>query len=147
MKIAIANDHVAVDLKDEIKAHLQKLNHEVIDCGTNTSKRADYPIYAKLAADKVVNGEVERAILICGTGVGISIAANKIKGVRAVVCSEPYSARLSREHNDTNVLAFGSRVVGLSLAKMIVDNWLAGQYEAKRHQRRLELIKDIENEQ
>ncbi|EFB6860124.1 TPA: bifunctional allose-6-phosphate isomerase/ribose-5-phosphate isomerase RpiB, partial [Escherichia coli] len=117
---------------------------EVIDKGTWSSERTDYPHYASQVALAVAGGEVDGGILICGTGVGISIAANKFAGIRAVVCSEPYSAQLSRQHNDTNVLAFGSRVVGLELAKMIVDAWLGAQYEGGRHQQRVEAITAIE---
>ncbi len=146
MKIAIGNDHVAVELKYEIKQYLESLGHVVVDCGTNSSERTNYPIYSKKVAEEILSGNVERGILICGTGVGISIAANKINGIRAVVCSDPFSAKLSREHNDTNVLAFGARVVGSELAKMIVDNWLEAEYEGERHQVRLDLIEELENE-
>lgn len=123
-KIAFGCDHVGFILKHEIVAHLVERGVEVIDKGTWSSERTDYPHYASQVALAVAGGEVDGGILICGTGVGISIAANKFAGIRAVVCSEPYSAQLSRQHNDTNVLAFGSRVVGLELAKMIVDAWL-----------------------
>ena len=117
---------------------------EGIDKETRSSERTDYPHYASQVALAVAGGEADGGILICGTGVGISIAANKFAGIRAVVCSEPYSAQLSRQHNDTNVLAFGSRVVGLELAKMIVDAWLGAQYEGGRHQQRVEAITAIE---
>ncbi|MGM7556486.1 ribose 5-phosphate isomerase B [Aerococcus christensenii] len=147
MKIAIGGDHVGQLLKPEIIEFLKKLGHEVKDFGTYTTERTDYPIYAKQVAESVVNGEYDKGVLICGTGVGISIAANKVKGVRAVCCSEPYSAKLSRQHNDTNILAFGSRVVGLELAKMIVEEWLSAEYEGGRHEKRVEMISEIEEKQ
>ncbi|WP_326832322.1 ribose 5-phosphate isomerase B [Aerococcus tenax] len=147
MKIAIGGDHVGQLLKPEIIEFLKELGHEVKDFGPYTTERTDYPIYAKQVAESVVSGEYDKGILICGTGVGISIAANKVKGARAVCCSEPYSAKLSRQHNDTNILAFGSRVVGLELAKMIVEEWLSAEYEGGRHSKRVEMISEIEKKQ
>ena len=144
MKIGIGNDHAAVEMKWVIKEYLESLGHEVVNYGTDTEESCDYPIYGEKVGRAVVSGEVERGILICGTGVGISISANKVKGVRAVVCSEPFSAKLSRMHNNTNILAFGARVVGTELAKMIVDEWLAAEFEGGRHQRRVDLISQIE---
>ncbi|TCL05980.1 ribose-5-phosphate isomerase [Sodalis ligni] len=144
MKIAIGCDHVGWLLKPEIVSHLESKGISVIDKGTYTSERTDYPLYAKSVADAVMNHEADLGILICGSGIGISIAANKVPGIRAVACSEPYSAKLSRQHNDTNILAFGSRVVGGELAKMIVDEWLAAEFEGGRHQRRVELIGKLE---
>jgi ribose 5-phosphate isomerase B len=108
------------------------------------TERTDYPALCQRCRQAIINGEVESGILICGTGVGISITANKYPGIRAVVCSEPYSAQLSRQHNNTNVLAFGARVIGLELAKMIVDAWLAAEFEGGRHQDRVEAIAAIE---
>lgn len=143
-KVAFGCDHVGFILKDEILAHLQARDVEVIDKGTWSGERTDYPRYASAVAQAVIDGEVDGGILICGTGVGISITANKFPGIRAVVCSEPYSARLSRQHNNTNILAFGSRVVGLELAKMIVDSWLDADFEGGRHQTRVEAIAAIE---
>jgi ribose 5-phosphate isomerase B len=145
MKIAMGNDHVAVELKNHIKAYLEGKGHEVVNFGTDKVERTDYPIYGKAVAEAVVSGKCERGILICGTGVGISLSANKVKGIRCVVCSEPYSAKLSREHNDTNILAFGARVVGQSLAEMIVDAFMDGVYEGGRHAKRVEMIAKIEN--
>ena len=145
MKIAIGNDHVAVEMKNYIKSYLEVKGYEVIDFGTNTAERTDYPIYSKKVARAVVSGECEFGILICGTGVGISIAANKIKSVRAVVCSEPYSAKLSRQHNNTNILAFGARVIGMSTAEMIVDEFITAEYEGGRHQRRIDMISELES--
>lgn len=145
-KIAFGCDHVGFLLKAEIVEHLQERGVEVIDKGTWSSERTDYPDYASAVAEAVFRGDVEGGILICGTGVGISIAANKHPRIRAVVCSEPYSAQLSRQHNNTNVLAFGSRVVGLELAKMIVDAWLDAEFEGGRHQTRVAAITAIEQQ-
>ena len=145
-KIAFGCDHVGFILKEEIMAHLNARGVEVVDKGTWSQERTDYPHYASAVAQAIINGEAESGILICGTGVGISITANKFPGIRAVVCSEPYSAQLSRQHNNTNVLAFGSRVVGLELAKMIVDAWLDAAFEGGRHQTRVEAIAAIERE-
>lgn len=139
-RIALGCDHVGFILKAEIVAHLQRHNVTVIDKGAWSHERTDYPHYASAVANAIADGEADGGILICGTGVGISIAANKFPGIRAVVCSEPYSAQLSRQHNNTNVLAFGSRVVGLELAKMIVDAWLAAEFQGGRHQARVEAI-------
>lgn len=146
-RIAFGCDHVGFILKEEILAHLRSRGIEVIDKGAWSPERTDYPRYASAVAQAVINDEADGGILICGTGVGISIAANKIPGIRAVVCSEPYSARLSRQHNNTNVLAFGSRVVGLELAKMIVDIWLEAEFEGGRHQTRVEAIAALEFQQ
>ena len=147
MKIAIGNDHVAFEMKLQIKAYLEELGHSVIDFGTHTTERCHYPIYGELVANAVAHGEVDRGILICGTGVGISLAANKVRGIRAVVCSEPYTAVLSRQHNNTNILAFGARVIGIELAKMIVWEWLNATYEGERHQARIDMIDEIQRKQ
>jgi len=147
MKIGIGNDHVAYQLKLEIVEHLKELGHEVVDFGHHNEERTDYPIYGEAVANAIVKGEVDCGVLICGTGVGISIAANKVNGIRAVVCSEPYSAMLSEQHNNSNIVAFGARVVGSELAKMIVDSWLDASYEGDRHGRRVDLIKEIEEKQ
>ncbi|HAB7799929.1 TPA_asm: ribose 5-phosphate isomerase B [Listeria monocytogenes] len=146
MKIAIGNDHVGIELKPVIVAYLQDLGHEVDDFGAFSNERTDYPEYGKKVAESVAAGKSDLGILICGSGVGISIAANKVNGIRAVVCSEPFSAKLSREHNNTNILAFGSRVVGAELAKMIVQNWLDAEFEGGRHAKRVEMIARIEDE-
>lgn len=144
MRIAIGNDHVAYDLKLQVKAHLEAQGHEVTDLGHHNDQRTDYPLYGRAVAEAVVAGQANRGIVICGSGVGISIAANKVKGARCVCCSEPYSALLSRQHNNTNVLAFGSRVVGPGLATMIVDAWITGQFEGGRHAGRVQMLADIE---
>ena len=144
MKIAIGNDHAATELKFVIMDYLKELGHEVINFGTDTSDSCNYPEYGEKVGRAVVAGEVDLGILICGTGVGISLAANKVKGVRAVVCSEPYSAKLSRQHNNTNVLAFGERVIGIEMAKMIIDEWLDAEFMGGRHQTRVDMIMAIE---
>ncbi|EBF8310647.1 ribose 5-phosphate isomerase B [Salmonella enterica subsp. enterica serovar Tamberma] len=144
--IAFGCDHVGFILKQEIVEHLTQRGIAVIDKGTWSSQRTDYPHYASAVAQAVAAGEVDGGILICGTGVGISITANKVAGIRAVVCSEPYSAQLSRQHNNTNVLAFGSRVVGGELAKMIVDAWLDATFEGGRHQKRVDAIMATEQQ-
>ncbi|SDQ02507.1 ribose 5-phosphate isomerase B [Carnobacterium viridans] len=144
MKIAIGSDHVGYELKPAIIDYLEELGHEVNDFGPYTTERTDYPIFSKKVAENVANHNFDLGILICGTGVGISIAANKVEGIRAVVCSEPYSAKLSREHNNTNILAFGSRVIGTELAKMIVKEWLDAEYEGGRHENRVNMISEIE---
>lgn len=146
MKIGIGNDHAAVDMKNEIVEYLQQKGYEVVNYGTDTNESCNYPDYGKKVGKAVAAGEVDLGILICGTGVGISLAANKVKGVRAVVCSEPYSAKLSRQHNNTNVLAFGARVIGIEMAKMIIDEWLGAEFMGGRHQTRVDMIMAIENE-
>ena len=138
MKLAIGNDHVAVEMKKEIKAYLEAKGIEMVDVGTNSTERFNYPISGYKVAKMVAAGEVDGGVLICGTGVGISLAANKVKGIRACVCSEPYSAKLSKQHNNTNIIAFGARVIGVETAKMIVDEWLNAEYEGGRHQVRVD---------
>lgn len=145
MKIAMGNDHSAVEMKKEIQKYLEEKGYEVIDFGTNSSESCDYPVYGERVGRAVAAKEADLGILICGTGVGISLAANKVKGIRACVCSEPFSAKLSRMHNHTNVLAFGARVVGIELAKMIVDQWLEAEEEGGRHEKRIEMLMEIEN--
>ncbi|MBQ8073269.1 MAG: ribose 5-phosphate isomerase B [Clostridia bacterium] len=147
MKLAIGNDHVAVEMKKEIKAYLEDKGYEIIDVGTNQTDRFDYPISGYKVGKMVAGGEADLGICICGTGVGISLAANKVKGIRACVCSEPYTAKLSRQHNDSNILCFGARVVGVELAKMIVDAWLEASFLGERHQRRVDMIMEIERTQ
>lgn len=146
MKIGIGNDHAAVDMKNEVVEYLQEKGYEVVNYGTDTTESCHYPVYGEKVGKAVASGEVDLGILICGTGVGISLAANKVKGIRAVVCSEPYSAKLSRQHNNTNILAFGARVVGIEMAKMIIDEWLDAEFMGGRHQTRVDMIMAIENE-
>ena len=146
MKIAIGNDHAAVDMKNEIKAYLESKGHEVINYGTDTSASCNYPEYGKAVGVAVASGEADGGVLICGTGIGISMAANKVKGIRAAVCSEPVSARLTKLHNNANIISFGARIVGIETAKAIVDAWLDTEFEGGRHQTRVDMIMDIENE-
>lgn len=145
MKIAIGNDHTALEMKHEIMEYVKELGHEVVNYGTDSPESCDYPVYGEKVANAVAKKEADLGILICGTGVGISLAANKVEGIRAVVCSEPYTAKLSREHNDTNILAFGARVIGTELAKMIVREWLEAEFMGDRHQRRVDMIMEIES--
>ena len=146
MRIGIGNDHSALEMKAEIIEFLQERGHEVVDYGTNCAKSCDYPKYGEIVARAVVNHEVDQGILICGTGLGISLAANKVKGIRAAVCSEPFTARMARMHNNCNILAFGARVIWPELAKMIVEVWLDTDFEVGgRHQRRVDMISDIED--
>jgi len=142
--IALASDHVGIYLKEEIKKLLDEMELEYLDFGTDSNERTDYPIYGARAANAVASGRCERGIIFCGTGVGISLAANKIKGIRCVVCSDCYSAMLSRQHNDTNMLSMGSRVVGTDLGKMIARLWLTTAFEGERHQRRIDQIAALE---
>ena len=144
MNLAMANDNSAVDMKNEIKAYVESKGYEVIDFGTNSSESCDYPAYGEKVGRAVASGEAKYGIAICGTGIGIGIAAGKVNGVRVCTCSEPYSARMSRKHNDTNVLTFGARVIGVEMAKMIVDEWLDNEYEGGRHQRRVDMLMEIE---
>ena len=147
MKLAIGNDHVAIDMKNEIRAYLESKGIEVLDVGTNSTERFNYPISGYKVARLVADGAVDGGVLICGTGVGISLAANKVRGIRACVCSEPYTARLSKQHNNSNIIAFGARVIGIETAKMIVDEWLKAEYEGGRHQTRVDMIAEIEQTQ
>ena len=147
MKLAIGNDHAAVEMKKEIMAYLLEKGHEVINVGTDSTESFDYPVAGYKVARMVANKEAEAGIVICGTGVGISLAANKVQGIRACVCSEPYTARMSKMHNNTNILAFGARVIGVEMAKMIVDEWLNTEYAGGRHQRRVDMIEEIEKTQ
>jgi len=146
MKIAIGNDHAGPAYKKEIIKYLESKGHEVINCGTDSDESTDYAIYGKRVADKIVNKEADLGILICGTGVGISLAANKVKGIRAAVCSEAETARLTREHNDANIIAFGARIISVEKAIEIVDAFINTKFSnGERHNRRIQMITDIEN--
>lgn len=144
MKIAIGNDHAAVALKNEMTAYLQGLGHEVVNFGTDSNESCNYPEFGEAVGRAVAAKEVDCGVLICGTGIGISIAANKVKGVRAAVVSEPVSARLTKLHNDANIIAFGARIVGPEMAKAILDAYLGAEYEGGRHQKRVDMIHAIE---
>ena len=145
MKIGIGNDHSAVAMKNAISEYLTNKGYEIINYGCDTEESYPYPKAAVNVANAVVNKEVDCGILICGTGIGIGICANKVKGIRCATCSEPYSAKLSKMHNNSNILSFGARVVGVELAKMIVDSWLEAEFEGGRHQVRVDMISEIEN--
>ncbi len=144
MKVALASDHGGFKLKSEIKAYLDELGIKNQDFGCKDSESVDYPEYAALAAKAVVAGDFTYAIITCGTGIGVAIAANKIKGIRAANCHDCFSAKATREHNDANVLTLGERVVGPGLAKMIVKTFLDTPFEGGRHQRRINQISEIE---
>lgn len=140
MKIAIACDHGGYELKVEIMKYLIDGGYEVTDFGTDSTKSVDYPDYAFLVSNAVADKTHDFGILICGTGIGMSIAANKVKGIRCALCSEPVSARLTRQHNNSNVLAMGARIIGVELAKAIVDAFLSGIFEGGRHENRVNKI-------
>lgn len=144
-KIVLGADHGGYELKDHIKAHLTSLGYEVTDVGTNSAESCDYPIYASRLCQKIQAGESELGILICGTGIGMSMAANKHRGIRAACCSDTFSARLTRLHNNANVLCLGARVLGAGLALDLVDAFINAEFEGDRHTRRLSLIENIEN--
>jgi ribose 5-phosphate isomerase B len=142
--LAIGSDHAAFHFKEEIKAYLDEKGIAYKDFGCFSTERTHYPIYGEKVANAVASGECEKGLLFCGTGVGISLAANKVRGIRAVVCSDCYTAALSRRHNDANILALGARVVGIDLAKMIIDTWLNAEFEGGRHGERVAMISAIE---
>ncbi len=144
MKIALGNDHTALELKAIVKQHLIDRGCEVLDLGTNSPERCDYPVYGEKVALAVKNKQADLGVLICGTGVGISLAANKVEGIRAAVCSDAYTAKMCRAHNDANILAFGARVIGSDTAKMLVDEFLDTEFEGGRHAGRVEMISEIE---
>jgi len=143
--IALACDHSALEMKETVKGVLDEMGLEYEDFGTYTTDSCHYPIYGARAAKAVSSGKCEKGIIICGTGIGISLAANKVKGIRCVACSEPYSARMSRAHNDANMLSIGARVIGPELAKMIVTEFLTTPFEGGRHQTRVDMLTAIEN--
>ena len=146
MKIAIGCDHGALDLKNAVMKHLQEQGHEVCDYGTYTLDSCDYPDFAKAAAEAVASGVCEKGIVLCTTGIGISIAANKIKGIRCALLSDVVSAKMTRLHNDTNMMAMGAGIVGKNLAMEIVDTWLGTEFSGEaRHQRRIDKLMALEN--
>ena len=146
MKISIGCDHGALALKNKFVAHLEALGHEVKDCGTYTLDSCDYPDFAAAAANAVASGECEKGIVLCTTGIGISISANKVKGIRCALLSDVMSARLTRLHNDTNMMAVGAAVVGEMLALEILDTWLGTEFSGDaRHQRRIDKMMALEN--
>ncbi len=147
MKIVLGCDHAGYNMKDAVAAHVRELGHEVVEVGTFTADSCHYPIYAHAACEKILGGECEAGILICGTGIGMSIAANKHKGIRAACCSDVFSARLTKEHNDANVLCFGERVIGIGTALDLVDAFLGATYlNGGNHVTRVAMLTNIENE-
>jgi ribose 5-phosphate isomerase B len=143
MKIGIGNDHAAVAMKNEISDYLKELGYEVVNYGTDSDASCSYAVYGEKVARAVAAKEVDLGILICGTGVGISLAANKVKGIRAAVCSESCTARLVRQHNNANILAFGARIIGIEIVKA----WLDAEFEGGRHQERVDMIMAIEDKE
>ncbi len=144
MRIGIGNDHSGVELKQEISRYLEEEGYEVVNFGTDSEEPCDYPVYGEKVARAVAGGQADLGVLICGTGIGISLAANKVKGIRAAAVSEPCSARLAREHNNANIIAFGARIVGLEEAKMIVDAFLNAEFQGGRHAKRVGMIMALE---
>lgn len=144
MKLAIASDHGGYALKEAMKKHLKSQNIAFVDCGTDSEDSCDYPVFAEKACRLVQQGEADFGVLICGTGIGMSITANKMNGIRAALCGETFSAHFTRAHNDANVLCMGARVTGAGLAEMILDEFLNTPFEGGRHQRRIDKIAEIE---
>lgn len=144
MKVAIASDHGGINIRKEIIYLMEELNIEYVDLGCECEGSVDYPDYAIPVANMVANGKVDRGILICGTGIGMSIAANKVKGIRCALVHDIFSAKVTREHNDTNILAMGERVIGPGLARGIVETWLTTSFEGGRHETRVNKISSYE---
>ena len=138
--IAIASDHAGFALKEKIKKHLEELKFEVCDFGTENEESCDYPVFAKKACEAVVSGKCDRAILVCGTGIGMSMAANKVRGIRAAVCTETFAAKYTRLHNDANVLCMGARVIGEGVAIEITDTFITTEFEGGKHKRRIDMF-------
>ena len=145
-KIAIAADHGGFELKDSMVEYIKSLGNEVVDLGTNSADSVDYPDYAKKVCEEIQKGNSDLGILICGTGIGMSLAANKFEGIRAACVSDVYSAKMSRNHNNANVLCIGARVIGDEVAKLIIKTFLENEFEAGRHQRRVDKIMAFEKE-
>lgn len=144
MKLLIGSDHGGYHLKEHIKKYLSEKGYEMVDVGTDSEDSCDYPDFAQKLCDGIAQGTAEKGILICGTGIGISIAANKCAGIRAALCNEVYGAQMSRQHNDANVLCMGARVVGVGTAELIADTWLNTDFEGGRHERRVAKIMALE---
>lgn len=142
MTIAIGNDHAATAYKNRLAEHLKEKGFKVINFGTDTTESCDYPVFAKKVGKAVVSGEADFGILICGTGIGMSIAANKVKGVRASLCTDLVMAEYTRLHNDSNVLCMGARIIAYEMAEMIADKYLSTKFEGGRHQRRVDMIEE-----
>lgn len=142
LRIAIGSDHGGYEYKEQIVSHLKEKGYECVDVGTYSTDSCDYPVIARTVTTKITAGEVDRGILICGTGIGMSIVANKVNGIRAALCGDTFSARASRAHNNSNVLCLGERVIGINLAMDIVDIWLESKFEGGRHQRRVDMMEN-----
>lgn len=142
LRIAIGSDHGGYEYKEQIVSHLKEKGYECVDVGTYSTDSCDYPVIARAVTTKITTGEANRGILICGTGIGMSIVANKVKGIRAALCGDTFSARASRAHNNSNVLCLGERVIGINLAMDIVDIWLESKFEGGRHQRRVDMMEN-----
>lgn len=141
MKVAIGCDHGGIDLKETVKSVLLDLGHEIDDQGCDSHESVDYPDFAHAVTARVIDNRCERGILICGTGIGMSMAANRVSGIRAALCNEVFSARMSREHNDANILCIGARVIGAGVAAEIVKTWMITDFAGGRHQRRIDKFK------
>ena len=145
MKISIGCDHGGYALKEHVKTYLEEKGHEILDCGTYSTESCDYPDFGRAAAKAVADGQCERGIVICTTGIGISITANKVAGIRCALCGDSFSAEMTRRHNDANMVARGAGLIGKNMAERIVDTFLTTEFEGGRHQRRVDLITAIEN--
>ncbi len=141
--IALASDHAGFELKEAIKKHLVENNYDILDFGTNSTASVDYPPFARMAAEAVTAGECDKGIICCGTGIGVSIVANKVKGIRCALCTNEFTAEMSRKHNDANMMALGARVTDQELALKMVDIWLGTEFEEGRHKRRVDMIEDL----
>ena len=147
MKVAVGCDHGGFVLKDAVISTLEELGAQVVDMGTYSTESVDYPVYGKKVADAVANGECDLGVVMCGTGIGISIAANKVKGIRAAVVADEFMAEMTRRHNNANIIALGGRVITPEKAKSLVKAWYTAEFEGGRHQKRIDMITQIENEQ
>jgi len=143
MKIALASDHGGFALKEQIKEHLNNREFELLDLGTNSEESVDYPLFGKACGEAIASGKAELGIICCGTGIGISIAANKVRGVRCALATNEYMAEMAKKHNDANILALGGRVLNLQEATKIVDTWLDTKFEGGRHQRRVDMLNEM----
>lgn len=143
MRIAIASDHGGFQLKEIIMGYLESFECEIVDLGTNSEESVDYPVFGKACGEAVANKEVDRGIVVCGTGIGISMAANKVKGVRCALCTNVHMAEMTRKHNDANMLALGGRILEVTEALAIVDAWLATEFEGGRHQKRVDMLDNM----
>ena len=144
LKIVLASDHVGYTMKKELEAYIKILGHDTEDVGTHSEARAEYPIYGRLAAEKLANGDFDRAVLVCGTGFGISLAANSVHGVRCVNCTDAYTAYMSRLHNNANAIALGARVIAPDAAKMLLETWLNTEFEGGRHAERVDMLLEMD---